>query len=82
MTSLDESDDHRVNPFGLGRSSPNSFDAFFRIELPNAYLRFRQLDTLGRRYPRAFAPVDLVLPDPIMDRGSADAEFNGGVNAD
>ena len=77
MTGLDESVDYRVNPCGLGRSSPNSLDAFF-FELSNAFLRFRQLDTLGRRDPGAFAPVDLILPDPVMNRGSTDAEFDGG----
>ena len=37
-----------------------------------------QLDTLRHRHSGAFAPVDLVLPDPVMDRDSTDAEFNGG----
>ena len=51
-----------------------------KLEQPDAFLRFRQLDTLGRFDPGAFASVDLVLPDPVMDRGSGDAEFNDGSN--
>ena len=49
-----------------------------KLELPNAFVRFRLLDALWRRDPGAFAPVDLVLPEPVMDRGSGDAEFNDG----
>ena len=51
-----------------------------KLEQPDAFLRFRQLDSLGCFDPGAFAPVDLVLPDPGMDRGSGDAEFNDGSN--
>ena len=42
MTRLDESVDHRVNHFGVGRSSPNSFDAFFKIvtSFSNCRIRF------------------------------------------
>lgn len=73
MTGLDESIDHRVNPFGLGRSSPNSCDAFFKIATSSSscedlFLRLRQFDNLRCGDPRALAPVDLVLPDPAMDR--------------
>ena len=41
MTGLDESVDHRVNPFGLGRSSPNSLDAFFKIVTSSSSCRMR-----------------------------------------
>ena len=49
-----------------------------KLEQPDAFLRFRQLDTLGRFDPGAFAPVVVVLLDPVMDRGSGDAEINDG----
>ncbi len=53
-----------------------SYLTMSKLELPNAFVRFRQLDALWRRDPGAFAPVDLDLPEPVMDRGSGDAEFN------
>jgi hypothetical protein len=41
MTGLDESIDHQVNPFGLGRSSPNSSDTFFKIATSFSSWRIR-----------------------------------------
>ena len=41
MTGLDESIDHQVNPFGLGRSSPNSSDTFFKIATSFSSCRIR-----------------------------------------
>ena len=41
MTGLDESVDHRVNLFTLGRFSPNSLDAFFRIVTSSSSCRMR-----------------------------------------
>jgi hypothetical protein len=73
MTGLDESVDHRENPFGLVRSSPNTCDTSFRIATSSSscedrFLRLRQFDALRRGDPRALAPVDLVLAVPVMDR--------------
>ena len=48
------------------------------IDRLGSYLTMSKLDTLWRRDPGAFAPVDLDLPEPVMDRGSGDAEFNDG----
>ncbi len=75
MTGPDESVDHRVNRFGLGQSSPNSFDhtCDFLFRLPNAFLRFRQLSTHLRCHPGV---LDLVLSDPVTDRGSTDTGLN------
>ena len=41
MSCLNEGIDHRVNPLGPGRSSPNSFDVFFRITTSSSNCQIR-----------------------------------------
>ena len=74
IARLNEDIDYRVNPFGPGRTSPRSFAAIFKISTSSSscedpFFRLRQLDTLRGCDPRTLAPVDLVLTDPVMDRG-------------
>ena len=57
MTGPHDSVDHQVNPFWPGPVLPKQLRHLLQnrdfFQLPNAFLRFRQLDTPGRREPGA-----------------------------